>query len=160
MKTALASRSQRGVSLIEVMISVFIFSVGVLGFASLQSNSLQATFDNGQRDQIIWLTQSLIDRVRLNSTSGALTRYDAELTNFGSSVADCVQPAPLCDAAACTEAEMATYDVWDLYCSNSFQGVFAIKGLSVNMTCSDGACDTNTENINLTTTWCARGAQV
>ena len=40
-------RSQ-GATLIEVIISVFIFSVGVLAFAGLQSRSIQSTFYNTQ----------------------------------------------------------------------------------------------------------------
>lgn len=145
-----------------MMIAVFIFAIGVLGFASLQSRSLQATFDNGQRDQVVWLSQGLVDRIRMNNSAAALAQYELLLDDFGSpadATCDAAVPNPLCDAAVCTDVEMATFDAWDLYCSNEFMGAYAIKGLSVTLTCTDGACNTPTENLNLTTTWCARGVE-
>lgn len=149
----------RGATLIEVIISVFIFAVGVLGFASLQSKSIQATFDNTQRDQVVWLSQSLIDRIRVNKPGA--TTYAAALTDFD--FADCATPATLCDAATCSETEMATYDVWDMYCRNSFQGASAIRGLSVNLECSDSDGDDTvcapSADMLLTTNWCARGVE-
>ena len=43
------SKKQQGVSMIELLVSLFIFSVGLLGFATLQTRSLQEGFDSGQR---------------------------------------------------------------------------------------------------------------
>ena len=151
-------QGQKGASLIEVLVSVFIFTIGVLGFASLQSRSVQATFDNGQRDQVVWITQSMVDRLRLNA--GAATTYTSLLTDFD--IADCATPTTLCDAAACTAAQMASFDVWDLYCRNTFQGTSAVKGLSANLSCtdadSDGNCDTAAD-LTLTNSWCARSIE-
>lgn len=159
MKTSMKNRQQRGASLIEVIVSVFIFAVGVLGFASLQSRSIQATFDNTQRDQVVWLSQSLVDRVRVNKPGA--TTYADELTDFD--LADCANPGNMCDAGTCTATQMATYDVWDLYCRNSFQGASAIKGLSVNLVCTDTDGDPTvcapSADLTLTTNWCARGVE-
>ena len=151
--------NQKGASMIEVIISVFIFAVGVLGFASMQARSIQATFDNGQRDQVVWLTQSLVDRVRVN-TPGTTT-YVTELTAFD--LADCSTPATLCDAATCTSAEMATYDVWDIYCRNTFQGTSAINNLQVDLDCIDADGDDTVcavgADMAISTHWCARGIE-
>lgn len=152
-----ARLKEKGATLIELMVSVFIFAIGVLGFASLQSRSIQATFDNGQRDQVVWLTQSLVDRIRVNSSVAAISNYATLLTNFDAT--DCTTPATLCDAATCTAVEMSTFDVWDLYCSNQFLGTSAIKDLSANLSCTDGTCNTVAENLLLTTTWCARSVE-
>lgn len=152
-----ARMKQKGATLIELMVSVFIFAIGVLGFASLQSRSIQATFDNGQRDQVVWLTQSLVDRIRVNSSVAAVSNYATLLTDFDA--ADCATPATLCNAATCTAVEMSTFDVWDLYCSNQFLGTSAIKDLSANLSCTDGTCDTVAENLLLTSTWCARSVE-
>jgi len=153
------SKKQEGASLLEVMVSVFIFSIGVLGFASLQSRSVQATFDNGQRDQVVWLTQTLIDRVRVNSTADAITQYTTTLTDFGDFGTDCTAPAVLCDAATCDDEQMAVFDVWDIYCRNIFQGSRAVKDLAIDLSCRDGACDSAAEDLNLRTRWCARGVE-
>ena len=159
MKFNSALSHQRGASLIEVLVSVFIFAIGVLGFASLQSRSIQSTFDNGQRDQVVWMSQSLVDRVRVN-TPGTTT-YASLLSNFDSG--DCATPATMCDTATCTSVEMATFDIWDIYCSNIFQSASSINDLNVVLTCTDtdgddSVCATGA-NMDLTTTWCARGLE-
>ncbi len=153
-KTQKLNRRSQGATLIEVIISVFIFTVGVLAFAGLQSRSIQSTFDNTQRDQVVWLTQSLIDRVRVNKNGGAT--YETALSDFD--LADCSTPATLCDAANCTSAQMATFDVWDLYCRNSFQGASAISALSVNFSCDPVGCAPGADML-ITTNWCARSLE-
>ena len=169
--------AQRGVSLIEVMISLFVFGIGVLGFAALQSRAVQATFDNSQRDQVVWLTQSLIDRIRGNP--GAAGKYAALLSNYQSGSCPSAPPR-LCDGSTtldsnnqctncCSADEMAQFDVWDLYCSSSrnFQGFKAVKGLSVELNCTNtetrAACATSGAppagsyvNLELEHKWCAR----
>ena len=170
--------AQRGVSLIEVMISLFVFGIGVLGFAALQSRAVQATFDNSQRDQVVWLTQSLIDRIRGNP--GAAGKYAALLSNYRSG--SCPSAPVSCTGRintirdsnnqeqctnCCDADEMAQFDVWDLYCSSDFQGVKAVKGLSVELTCANAetgaACATSGAppagsyaNLELEHKWCAR----
>ena len=169
--------AQRGVSLIEVMISLFVFGIGVLGFAALQSRAVQATFDNSQRDQVVWLTQSLIDRIRGNP--GAAGKYAALLTayNSGKCPSASAQPRQCTDSTTldsnnqctdcCSAEQMAEFDVSDLYCSSDFQGVKAVKGLSVNLKCTNaetGApCATSGAppagsyvNLELEHKWCAR----
>lgn len=168
--------AQRGVSLIEVMISLFVFGIGVLGFAALQSRAVQATFDNGQRDQVVWLTQSVIDRIRGND--GAARKYAELLTNYNSGTCPAsasAQPKRCTGsttldtnsqcANCCSADEMAEFDVWDLYCRSDFQGANAIKGLSVNLTCTDArsnaACTTTSTqaNLELEHKWCARSVE-
>ena len=169
--------AQRGVSLIEVMISLFVFGIGVLGFAALQSRAVQATFDNSQRDQVVWLTQSLIDRSRGNP--GAAGKYAALLSNYqsGSCPSASAQPRQ-CDGSTtldsnnqctncCSADEMAQFDVWDLYCSSDFQGVKAVKGLSVELICANAETGATCAasgappagsyvNLELEHKWCAR----
>ena len=42
---------QAGSSLIEVLVTLLIFSVGLLGLAAMQLNALQGSADSGQRSQ-------------------------------------------------------------------------------------------------------------
>lgn len=159
-------RKQSGATLVELMVSVFIFSIGVLGFASLQSRSIQAGFDTTQRDQVVWLTQSLFDRIRANNTAQGVTAYEGALNGSNLDRERCdadLTPNPMCSNAAnqvCTNTQMAEYDVWDLYCSSSFQGADVIKDLKVLIECDDGACNASPgENYQITTNWCARNIE-
>lgn len=60
----LPHRRQAGASLIELLVSILVFAVGVAGVASLQILSLRDSFDNSQRSHVVTKAQELIDRVR------------------------------------------------------------------------------------------------
>lgn len=55
---------QRGVSLIEVLVSVLIFSVGLLGLAALQLNSMKANQTASVRSHATFLAYEMGDRMR------------------------------------------------------------------------------------------------
>lgn len=57
---------QRGVSLIEVMVAVLIFSIGILGLALLQAKGAQFTKESGSRTAAIIQARSLADAMRAN----------------------------------------------------------------------------------------------
>lgn len=57
---------QRGVSLIEVLVSIVIFSVGVLGVALMQIKGMQFTKQSGSRTVAIQQARSLADAMRAN----------------------------------------------------------------------------------------------
>lgn len=58
--------SQRGVSLIEVMVAIIVFSVGVLGIAMLQIKGSQFSKQSGARTVAILQARSLADAMRAN----------------------------------------------------------------------------------------------
>lgn len=57
---------QRGVSLIEVLVAIVIFSVGVLGLALLQLKGAQFTKESGSRSNAVIQARSLADAMRAN----------------------------------------------------------------------------------------------
>lgn len=61
---------QRGVSLIEVLVAVVVFSVGILALALLQTKGAQFTKESGSRTAAIIQARSLADAMRAN-VSGA-----------------------------------------------------------------------------------------
>lgn len=112
---------QLGASLIEVMIALLIFTVGLLGLAAMQLNALQSTTDSGQRSQAAWLMNGLAERMRANP--------DGTLDNYRVAPNCAVLPAPACadyynpatnakvNAANCSSAQMAAFDRWEAQCS-------------------------------------------
>ena len=114
-------KQQRGVSLIEVLVSMVIFSVGILGMSTLQTRVLQENIDQRQRDVAIWKVQAIIDRISINKSPAALTQYETSIT---SSTICNAAPAKICAetnsaaAAVCSATEIASYDSWDVLCTN------------------------------------------
>lgn len=54
-------RTQGGFSLLEVLVTVFVFSVGLLGLASLQTVSIQSNQSAYQRSQAVILASGMMD---------------------------------------------------------------------------------------------------
>ncbi|MGN2252270.1 type IV pilus modification protein PilV [Frateuria sp. GZRe12] len=60
------ARSQRGVSLVEVMVAIVVFGIGMLGLALLQTKGAQFTKESSSRTNAIIQARSLADAMRAN----------------------------------------------------------------------------------------------
>jgi type IV pilus assembly protein PilV len=100
-------RKQRGFSLIELLVSVLIMSIGVLGMAGLQVLSLQQNRSALLQGEATLLVNDIMDRIRANPS----TAYSGILvTDTPVSVTNCV-------GNTCSEAEMRAFDVAQWQCS-------------------------------------------
>lgn len=118
-------KKQSGITLIEVLVTLLITTIGLLGVAALQLSALKTTSDSAQRSQVVWLMQDLIERMRANPDG----EVDDYLSN--NNVVSCLNyPAKMCAsymatdksvhlAAECTPVEMAVFDRWETQCSYS-----------------------------------------
>jgi type IV pilus assembly protein PilV len=108
MKTRLLSRQrQEGFSLVEVLVSVVIMSVGILGIAGLQMLSLQQNRSSLFRADALLLGGDILDRMRANP----LEDYAGlDFTDAPVLPTDCV-------ANTCTAAQMRAYDIALWRCS-------------------------------------------
>ena len=112
-------RRQIGVSLIEVMIALFILSIGMLGQAKIQALGVRAGTDANLRTQATYLLNEMMERLRANRPA-ADSEYYASI-NYAS--IDCnVAPAKVCSestastAAECTTNELADEDAIYWFC--------------------------------------------
>ena len=62
----LCSRRQQGVGLIEVLVTVFILAVGLMGMAGLQSRLQQSEMEAYQRSQALLLLNDMAQRIATN----------------------------------------------------------------------------------------------
>lgn len=60
------SNRSNGFSLIEVLVSILIISVGVLGLIAMQARAIQYTQDSAQRNTAAMLAEDLIEMIRSN----------------------------------------------------------------------------------------------
>ncbi|MGH8584796.1 MAG: type IV pilus modification protein PilV [Gammaproteobacteria bacterium] len=89
--------------MIEVLITIFIMSVGLLGIAAMQAEALKGGNDSILRSKVVTSVADISDRIRANI--GGLANYARALS--GAPVAS----PPDCVANQCTAAQMATYDM-------------------------------------------------
>lgn len=66
---------ERGVTLIEVMVAVFITAIGLLGAAALQLNALKYTDSARTTSQATFIAYDILDRIRANADSSTLNSY-------------------------------------------------------------------------------------
>lgn len=64
----LANSRQTGYLMIEVLITMFILAIGLLGVVGLQARAEQAETDSYQRTQALILAQDMADRISANRT--------------------------------------------------------------------------------------------
>ncbi|MDH0959815.1 type IV pilus modification protein PilV [Pseudomonas chengduensis] len=74
------ARRSSGFSLIEILVSVLVFSIGVLGMAALQLNALKYNQTAAVRSQATFLAYDITDRMRANRTKARAGNYDISLT--------------------------------------------------------------------------------
>lgn len=101
-------KTQRGMSLVEVMVAVVILGSGILGLAALQGRSVAMTQSSHYRGVAADLAADLADRIRANRTpfftmENAALHADMQ-TNLPPNFANCPQntstpgTAPTCSA--------------------------------------------------------------
>ena len=97
---------QTGFSTIELLISLVIMSIGVLGMAGLQLVSMQQNRSALLQGEAIMLANDILDRIRANPSS----TYDVDLDDVPTLTTNCV-------GNSCTESEMAAYDIAQWQCA-------------------------------------------
>ena len=102
----ISQKRQRGVGLIEVLIALLVLSIGLLGLAALQTQALKFNQGAFLRTHATTLAYDIADRMRANREYANLTGYAV-----GAGSVPTTPPTPTCEAADCTPAAMAGYDL-------------------------------------------------
>jgi type IV pilus assembly protein PilV len=108
-----SSKSEIGASLIEVLVSIVIASIGLLALAGINASSLRYGKLSQYRATATLLVTDLAERMRANNVAGgALASYTYQ-SDFATQATLSAQPSPACDASAsCNAAQMAAQDIW------------------------------------------------
>lgn len=69
-------RSQRGASLLEVMIAVLVLAVGMLGMAALQAVTLKNSGSAAQRSAAVIQSYAMLDMMRANLAAARAGQYN------------------------------------------------------------------------------------
>lgn len=126
-----------GFSLIEVLIALVLFSMGLLGVAGLQVSGLRANHSSALRTQTTYLAYDMADRMRAN-IQGV---NDGNYNNLSGDPGD-----PGCVSSSCTPALMAQTDLHEWNLANASNLPSGSGAVCLDSTPDDGtpasiACD-------------------
>jgi type IV pilus modification protein PilV len=155
------SSRQRGVSLIEVLVAVMIFSVGLVGLAGLLIMSTRSNQAAYLRTQVVYLAHNMADRMSANPSAVWDGSYNSNSYPTATSV------TTKCDlSSSCTPDDLATHDMqmW------STQLTTFLPTAKATINCANGSAGFTPSaaqfgmrppyggNCIMTVTWSERGA--
>ncbi|MCG9695990.1 type IV pilus modification protein PilV [Shewanella sp. Isolate11] len=110
---------EKGMSLIEVMVSLIILVIGLVGIFNLHIVAKRGSFESFQQTQASYYANDIINRMRLNGAQ--LASYVGTYSGTPAVV------TPACEGTTnCTPAQMAA---WDLYeWQSAFTGAAEVVG--------------------------------
>lgn len=105
----------RGISLVELLVSLVIASLGLLTLVALQAASLRYAQVSQRRAEVTLLAEDLLERLRVNTAdSNDLKSYEYSDSFSAQASSPPGVPQVLCDnpAVQCTVAQMAAFDLY------------------------------------------------
>lgn len=96
-----------GSSLLEVLVTMVILSIGLLGYAGMQVSSMRSTETGRMRSEVIALASDISDCLKANQQQANAGAYNGGLSEKTS--------PPDCDSNACTSQQMRDQDLSGWY---------------------------------------------
>lgn len=165
------NKTSLGLTLIEVLVTMVITSIGLMGLFSLQMQAIKVTQDAANYSHSTWIFNDLSSRIKVNRSSSA--SYAVGLVSCNNI------PAPACSnyfdgaatitSATCTGPQLAAWDLYEVACgaprtATTIKGnpianlpgtPGTIGGPRLRVSCVVPGCD-NGDQLLLTLTWRAR----
>jgi len=129
-------RHQQGFTLIEVLVTVVVLAIGLLGLAGLQLTGLKYNHSAYQRSQATIISDDIADRMRANRAVALSGTYDIALGTTPP-VSSCEGIGANCTAAAIAAADLSTWK----------------QALSNTLPSGDGAITRNGNRMTITVQW-------
>jgi len=112
-------RGQRGFTMIEILVSMGIVAIGLLGLAALQTTAQQAELESYSRAQALALLQDMVERINANRYSASCFAFTTDTSNgvpyLGT--VDSANPSnnftPACTAGSNTASAVNSMTNWD-----------------------------------------------
>ncbi|MFC0116406.1 type IV pilus modification protein PilV [Pseudoalteromonas xiamenensis] len=143
-------RSNRGFTLIEVLIAFFVLSFGLLGAVALQAKAKQASFDSMQRAAAVALANDIMQRIRVNDFSTLSNLYKVTFTSQTA-----LSQSNSCFSNSCTSQQIANLDIeqWKL-AIRARENTGALENTTVCITPTKAAGGKgNRYNIEVVVSW-------
>lgn len=155
---------QYGLTLIEVLVTLVILSVGLLGMAAMQFTGIRSANGSSFRTQATLFADDMVERMRANPTAVNdnvfLDVNSATNINCGTApttyCADSYNGTAAVDAATCSTTQLANYDINTWYCGVITGGVRrgGVAALLPQASATIRCTDTNADPLNPDTDVC------
>jgi len=168
-----------GFTLIEVLITILVVSIGLLGLAGLQINGLRANMGSETRSIATHLANDIAERMHANPLGVDASQYaniDSDNIKVDADASGCTDdnvPDPFCSSNSSTDAtvvaatgecdstEMAAFDAWVLTCGMPVDDGVKRGGVinqlmngTASVTCNDAPCGLGSAHT-ITVNWSA-----
>ena len=156
-------RTQKGVTLIEVLVAAFVLSVGLLGHSKIQALGVRAGTDANMRTQATYLLTEMMERMRANRPAADSNYYanlDYASIDCSAALAKVCSEGAAGSAVQCSSDEIANEDAKTWFCdvqdtlpngNVSASVAAAVYSLQVSWDGLDE--DGNTQNRNVSATF-------
>ncbi|MDO8457846.1 MAG: type IV pilus modification protein PilV [Rhodoferax sp.] len=101
----------RGFSMIEVLVTLMIISLALLGTAGLQAYAMRLTQGGQFRTQAVFLVADLVERMEANKSGAVVGAYVVANITGIDFLAASNAPSTACATAPCIDTALATYDL-------------------------------------------------
>ncbi len=103
-KFNLMAIKQRGFSMIEILVTLVIIAIALLGTAGLQAQAIKTSKGSEFRNQAIFLSADIVERMEANKTEAVAGNYAVAAGTVGVA-------STACDAGICAGAALTAYDL-------------------------------------------------
>ena len=164
---------QIGTSMIEVLVTIVIVSLGLLGIAALFVNSQKFVDDSHQRHEALAIARQLSERIVANTTDARLGsaskyNYGTDMDEAPGSGAFSTASTTNCASTTCTATQMADFDMRSFDAAlrgasksvggNNQSSIEAARGCVEFL--DDATSTTDTARFRITVVWQGRGEAV
>lgn len=131
---ARAYSSQRGVGLVEVLVSMILLGIAVIGYSALQVRATLASTESSLRTNATMVIRSFNEAIKSNravvkirggNSSDLTNLMDTYSTGVNTAIGanGLTAPTPNCTSSLCTPTEQASWDVYQAKSAASNVGV-------------------------------------
>jgi type IV pilus assembly protein PilV len=106
--------NENGFTLIEVLISVLVLAVGVIGAARLQMGALQTSQQSAYQTAALQLAAELADKMRVHGNMSGPAGNPYLALDYTSADTALGKPVRTCYASSCDAEEAAIFDIHEL----------------------------------------------